>query len=146
MKDAEKASCYDRFYATFKGLDKALHQKSLHSLLESHLSESVNSQRPVAAMKPQEQGQYVPESSKIAKNTTLPMVLSADEYTTRIYELIEESYFNMANNNHDIAMLKYFKALEAYHSIPAKDKKVAYRDLYELFKRLSMLKNAVKQG
>lgn len=145
MKDAEKASCYNRFYATFKNLDKALHQRSLHNILETHLSESNNSQRTMASTKPYDEKSYVSESAKVMKSTTLPMIISADEYTTRLYELIEESYFNMSNNNHDIAMLKYFKALEVYHSLPAKDKKTAYHDLYELFKRLSILKNTVRQ-
>jgi len=54
-----------------------------------------------------------------------------------VYELIEESYFNMSGGNDDIAMLKYFKALELYHKLPVGDKKKMYSSLYELFKRLS---------
>jgi hypothetical protein len=144
LKDDEKSLCYDSFYSTFKSLDNVLHQKSLHNILEAHLSESKRSQRSLISKDVEEHNIYTPESDKISKNTTLPVMINADEETTRVYELIEESYFNMSNNNYDLAMLKYFKALELYHKLPVADKKTSYHDLYNLFKKLSILKTAAK--
>jgi len=146
MRDSEKSKCYERFYATFKKLDDSLHQKSLHDILDKHLSESIQSHRPLTLKKPDVSGaaaeSYISESSKIINTTTLPLILANDLETTRVYELIEESYFNIDNSHSDLAMLKYFKALEFYHKLSISDKKKLYSDLYGLFKRLSIAKKA----
>jgi hypothetical protein len=72
--------------------------------------------------------------------TTLPVLLVNDPETTRVYELIEESYFSMDNEHSDLAMLKYFKALELYHKLSVDDKRKLYSNLYDLFKKLSAAK------
>jgi len=140
LRDSEKAKCYVHFYDTFKRLDDALHQKSLQSILDEHLSESTKSHRPIASTPLINSEKYISESQNIIKKTTLPVILSNDQETTRVYELIEESYFNITNSNADLAMLKYFKALEFYHKLPMTDKKKAYSDLYRLFQKLSIVK------
>jgi len=149
MRDSDKSKCYERFYATFKKLDDSLHQKSLHDILDKHLFESTQSNRQLASKKSNISGTTLEpnvseslnsESSRIINATTLPVILANDLDTTRVYELIEESYFNIDNSHSDLAMLKYFKALESYHKLSISDKKKLYPDLYGLFKKLSITK------
>jgi len=142
MLDVNKAKCYEHFYATFKRLDDALHQKSLHDILDKHLLDADESRRPIslASDESSDKNYSSSESSKILKMTTLPVMLANNPNMTRVYELIEESYFNIDNEHSDLAMLKYFKALELYHQLPILDKKKLYSDLYELFKKLSISK------
>ncbi len=142
LRDSEKTLCYEHFFNTFKKLDDALHQKSLHTILEEQLldSKKSTSTRPLAFTKPPVSEKYIPESSTIISNTTLPVIISNDLETTRVYELIEESYFNIENHNADLAMLKYFKAAELYRKLPINDKRKAYSDLYSLFQKISLAK------
>jgi|GEM_PF-3462733 len=157
MTDENKAKCYEHFYATFKKLDDGLHQKSLNDILDMHLSESESSHRPISAKGTeiesrnklqnnvardnfQSEGNSDYEFMKASRMTTLPIILSNDPETTRVYELIEESYFNIDNSHSDLAMLKYFKALELYHKLPVIDKRKLYSGLYDLFKKLSSVR------
>ena len=73
-------------------------------------------------------------------NKLLPVVTDNDDMVVRVYELIEESYFNISNNNFDIAMLKYFKALEFYRKLSPVDKKKTYGEIYHLFKSMCSVK------
>ncbi|MGV8171436.1 MAG: hypothetical protein ACP5OA_01955 [Candidatus Woesearchaeota archaeon] len=142
MTEKEKAECYNQFYSTYKNLDKTLYELSLNDILETHLSETKLSQRTLSKDNKLNQpiAPYSPESLNMTKGTTLPIMLDIDEATTRVYELIEESYFNMDNHNYDLAMLKYFKSLELYRKLPLKNKNRSYPDLYALFRKLSALK------
>ena len=145
VSEANKAKCYEHFYATFKRLDNALHQKSLHDILEKHLLDAEESHRPISLasdvnLNKQHSGNANSESARIIKMTTLPVMLANNPDMTRVYELIEESYFNIDNEHSDLAMLKYFKALGLYHQLPIMDKKKLYSNLYELFKKLSISK------
>jgi hypothetical protein len=156
MNDPDKVKCYEQFYATFKKLDEVLHQKSLSELLDKHLSESEKSHRPMAfdtaynvsndnlsdesRIDGNTDSEYSDEFLRVSSMTTLPIMLSNDPETTRVYELIEESYFNIDNSHQDLAMLKYFKALELYHKLSTYDKKRLYSSLYGLFKNLSATK------
>jgi len=146
MDDVQKSKCYDKFYDTFRKLDEVLHRRSLHDLLDRHTNEIRSSKRAITSdtvssgSKPSESNHE--ESIRISKMTTLPVLLSNDEQTIRVYELIEESYFNIDNKHPDLAMLKYFKALEFYRKLSVEDKKRLYIELYDLFKRLSIPKKA----
>ncbi|MGV8140846.1 MAG: hypothetical protein ACP5NW_00220 [Candidatus Woesearchaeota archaeon] len=139
MDDVQKSRCYDKFYKTFKKLDDSLHQRSLHELLDKHTSDIKSSKRTISADASAPESDHT-ESIRISKMPTLPMLLSNDEQTTRVYELIEESYFNIDNRHTDLAMLKYFKALDIYKMLSVEDKKKLYSGLHDLFKKLSLAK------
>ncbi|HYD03179.1 MAG TPA: hypothetical protein VEC16_02670 [Alphaproteobacteria bacterium] len=97
-----------------------------------------SSAREIAAKEPEAKSDdYVPESLEVLKITTLPIMTDNDPETTRVYELIEESYFNLSNKNTDLAMLKYFKALDLYKRLNLEDKRKTYSNMYELFKTIS---------
>ena len=83
------------------------------------------------------------ESLTFSPINELPVVVNHDSDTTRVYELIEEAYFNIDNDNPDLAMLKYFKALETYRKLSLQDKRKSYSDIYALFKKLSHTKRSV---
>ena len=150
LRDSDKVLCYTQFFTTFKKLDDTLHQKSLHTILDEQLLDSTKTvpSRPVVSnvsnvsekSAPEKSENYTPESTKIVNVTTLPIMLSNDPDTTRVYELIEESYFNIDNRNADLAMLKYFKAVEFYRKLSVEDKRKAYADLYRLFQKISIAK------
>ena len=150
MRNEEKILRYDKFYELFKKLDSALHKKTLGNLLDTHLisSKHFNSEHSDKSgsinLSIEIQKQQVPESKHIVvKSSTinnLPSITNNDSTIVRIYELIEEAYFNITNHNFDIAMLKYFKALEFYHKLSSQDKEKSYSDLHGLFKTMSEIK------
>ncbi len=138
----EKLIYYKQLHDIFKKLDDSLHKKVLNSLLDTHLENNTTTN---TALKDTVSNVKISISPKKIDNTLidnkmLPVVTNNDISVVRLYELIEESYFNINNTNLDIAMLKYFKALELYRKLSIKDKEKTYSELYILFKKLSTIK------
>ncbi|MGV8086239.1 MAG: hypothetical protein ACP5N1_01285 [Candidatus Woesearchaeota archaeon] len=87
-----------------------------------------------------EKNKIIKIAAKPLNTNQLPAIANNDKHIVRINELIEESYFNINNKNFEIAMVKYFKALELYRKLNASEKKKIYIELYELFKSMSKIK------
>jgi hypothetical protein len=159
MDNAEKSLSYERLNSSFKMIDEAAHKETLNDILDEHLVNALkNSVKQKDAVNMREElsrsnaNKKNSEKTKSKRHTAkqentlligesydenLPVALSNDDESSRIYELIEESYANMSEDDNDAAMLKYFKALELYHQVNVSDKKKLYESLYELFKKLS---------
>jgi hypothetical protein len=139
MDDTQKSKCYTKFYSTFKKLDEVLHQKSLRELLDNHMSGIRTSKRVITTDVTSPEPTHE-ESLKASKTSMLSTSMNIDEHVTRVNELIDESHFSINNRHPDLAMLKYFKALEIYRALPVEDKKRVYPGLRELFEKLSPAK------
>jgi len=147
MDSADKSRHYPSLDEIFRKLDEALHKRSLHELLDTHsgiapdkASAGKNASGKKGASKDKSVISSKPADDPDSSSGSLPLVVVNDAEASRVYELIEESYFNMDNGHSDLAMLKYYKALELYHKLQMSDKKKLYSSLYALFKTLSIKK------
>ncbi len=142
MDNKLKKQRYQKIQSVFKTLEDIRHQESLHTLLDTHLtSKPQESQRVIEKVRENARLKMQTDNENVSSDKSL-VVADSNQNSVRINELIEESYFNIDNRNVDVAMLKYFKALDIYHRLQNTEKKRSYWNIYLLYKKLSSLKSS----